>query len=472
MAASAKQGYSPVVLDALPFVAVDLALGVVAARRPWIGLVILLGILPINGALTQVVPRLLSLSDPAQLALAAWHDALVAGIAIAALVAFVRARSHKLDAVEWLIAAMLALGLVYVAVSPVTVTAFYAYRVLYEPPLLLAAITVLARSSGMPGWVVPRAAFALIASSTISALYAWPQVYLFRFGYLQRFYTDPGQQIHHSFLAHGLSQPRAIGLLHSPNEFGAALAIAIALLAAPGLLQLRDWVRVWLLAILSMALLISFSRSGWLATLIAVCIVLWLSRAQIPGMEAIRAGINRPRTVVRIGTPVVVAVLLTIGVFTTSGAAALVGATATGNDPSAGNRPHSVRAGLMVVLDHPLGLGLGTAGPKAARFDEQQGRPRILTETWYILYAIQVGLIGFGLLAITAVTILRRLWIDRLRPISRVVFGIAFGLGVGAIFIPVLEDPTIFTPLWALTGMALAAGATMARRRQSAPGNG
>ena len=449
-------------LDALPFVAIDLALAIVALRRPWVGLVLLLGILPVNGALTQVLPNLLSLSDRGQLALAAWHDALVAGIALAALSALLRARNRALSAVEWLIAAILAVGAVYVAVSPVTFTAFYVYRVLYEPPVLLAAITVLARTSGLPGWVPSRAALALIASSALSALFAWPQVYLLGFSYLQRFYTAPGGQIHHSYLAHGLNQPRAIGLLTSPNEFGAALAIAIALLIAPGLLAMRDWVRAWLLAILAMALLISFSRSGWLATLIAVGIVLWLSRAQLASLAEIRAGINRPRTLLRVGAPVLASVVLTIAVFTTSGAAALIGATATGNDPSAGNRPHSVRAGLMVVLDHPLGLGLGTAGPKAARFDEQQGRPRILTETWYILYAIQVGVIGFGLLAVTVVTILRHLWRDRLRPISRVAFGIAFGLGVGAVFIPVLEDPTVFTPLWAITGLALAAGAAIA----------
>ena len=455
-------------LDALPFVAIDLALAVFALRRPWLGLVLLLGILPVNGALTQVLPNLLALSDGAQLALAAWHDALVAGIALAALAALLRARSLALTTVEWLIAAILAVGAVYVAVSPVTFTALYVYRVLYEPPVLLAAITVLARTSGLPGWVPARAAMVVVATSAVSALFAWPQVYLLGFSYLQRFYTAPGGQIHHSYLATGLNQPRAIGLLTSPNEFGAALAIAIALLVVPGLLAMRDWTRAWLLAILGMALLISFSRSGWLATVIAVGIVLWLSRSQLAHPAEIRARMNQPRTLLRLGAPVLASVVLTIAVFTTSGAAALIGATATGNDPSAGNRPHSVRAGLMVVFEHPLGLGLGTAGPKAARFDEQQGRPRILTETWYILYAIQVGLIGFGLLAVTVVTILRQLWRDRLRPISRVAFGIAFGLGVGAVFIPVLEDPTVFTPLWAITGLALASGAAIAASRPRA----
>jgi hypothetical protein len=450
------------VLDALPFVVLDLALGVFAVRRPWLGIVALLGILPVNGALTQVVPRLLDLSDPAQLALAAWHDALVAGVVLAAAMSFLGGRRRRLDLVEWLIAAMLLVGAVYVAVSPVTFTAAYVYRVLYEPPLLLAAIVVLARTSGLPTWVPGRAAIALIGGTAVSAVFAWPQVYLLDFGYLQRFYTEPGGQIHHSFLATGLHQPRAIGLLHSPNEFGAALAIAIALVATPSVLQLRDWMRAWLLAVLGLALLLSFSRSGWLATLIAVAIGLWLSRRQLPGRASIMSGMRNPATVLRLGFPVVVGAVLTIAVFTTSGAAALVRATATGSDPSAGNRPVSVRAGLVVVRDHPLGLGLGTAGPKAARFDESEGRPRILTETWYILYAIQVGVIGFGLLAVTALTILRRLWRDRLRPMSRVALGIVIGLGAGAVFIPVIEDPSVFTPLWAITGIALALGAAEA----------
>ncbi len=457
-------------LDALPFLALDVALGILALRRPWVGVALLLGGLPVNGAITQVIPHLLNLSAAAQLALAAWHDALVAGVALAAALALLRSRSLRLQRLEWLIAAMLALGAVYVVVSPVTFTAAYVYRVLYEPPLLLAAIAVLARLSGMPAWAPTRAALAFIAGTAVSALYAWAQVYLFGFPYLQTFYTDPGAQIHHSFLATGLSQPRAIGLLHSPNEFGASLAIAIALLAAPGLLPLRGWLRTWLLGALSLALLLSFSRSGWLATILAVGTVMWLSRAELPDNQAVRAALRKPATWFQIGTPVLVALVLAAAVFASSGAAALVGATATGTDPSAGNRPVSVRAGLIVVAEHPLGLGLGTAGPKAARFDEQEGRPRILTETWYILYAIQVGVLGLGLLLVTATTILWRLWKDRLRSLSRVALGIGFGLGAGAVVIPVIEDPSVYTPLWAIAGMALALGAAghAASRSESA----
>lgn len=461
-------------LDALPFLALDLALCILAIRRPWWGLILLLGVLPFNGVITQVIPNLLSLSDLAQLALAGWHDALVAGVALSATLAMLRSRDLRLGWLEWLVAAMLALGAVYVVISPVTFTAAYVYRVLYEPPLLLAAILVLARRTEMPAWVPTRAAMALIAGTTVSALYAWAQVYLFGFGYLQTFYTDPGKQIHHSFLATGVSQPRAIGMLHSPNEFGAALAIAIALLAVPGLLPLARWVRAWLLAVLALALLLSFSRSGWLATVIAVAVGLWLSRHDLPRLASIMGSLRRPATWLEVGFPLATAVVLAIAVFNASGAAALVGATVTGTDPSAGNRPVSVRAGLIVVREHPLGLGLGTAGPKAARFDEQEGKPRILTETWYILYAIQVGVVGLGLLVVTAATILWRLWQDRLRPLSRVALGIGLGLGAGAVFIPVIEDPSVFTPLWAIAAMALAlsAAARPARGSPSAPLDG
>ena len=454
-------------LDALPFLALDVALLIFAVRRPWLGIVLLLGLLPLNGAITQVAPHLLNLSDAAQLSMAAWHDALVGGVALAAALALLRSRERRLGGLEWLIGAMLALGAAYVVVSPVTFTAMYVYRVLYEPPLLLASITVLARTSGMPAWVPTRAGLPLIAATTVSALFAWLQVYWFGFGYIQTFYTEPGGQIHHSFLARGLSQPRAIGLLHSPNEFGAALAIAITLLAAPGLIPLRDWVRAWLLGVLSLALLLSFSRSGWLATVIAVGLVLWLSRAHLPRPAAIVSAARRPAAWLRVGLPMLVTLVLAVVVFSSSGAAALVGATVTGTDPSAGNRPVSVRAGLIVLAEHPLGLGLGTAGPKASRFNEEEGRPRILTETWYILYAIQVGVVGLGLLLATAGTILWRLWRDRMLPLSRVALGIAVGLGAGAVFIPVIEDPSVFTPLWAIAGMALAAGAaSMAASRQ------
>ncbi|MEO8273051.1 MAG: O-antigen ligase family protein [Chloroflexota bacterium] len=446
-------------IQALPFVALDVALLTLAIRRPWHALVALLGILPLNGLITQVAPVALGLDKPARLAVSGWHDALLIGIVLAAVWQLARMKDRRLTVVEWLVVAMLLLGAVYVAISPVVLTAAYAYRVLYEPPLLLAAITVLARRQPLPTWALGRAAMAFVAGTVAGALFTWPQVYVLRYSFLQRYFTEPGQQIHHSYLATGINQPRGIGLVTSPNEFGAVLAIAIVLLAVPGLVPIRHRWRFWLLGALSLALVLSFSRSGMLATGVGLIAVGLLTRDQWLRPRAIWDRI-RSRVGVVWGAPaaVVWAALLVV-ILTTSGAPKLVKDTISGVEPSAGGRVDSVLVGLKVLKENPLGLGLGTAGPKAARFGETNGRPRILTETWYVLYAIQVGVFGLLLLALTALAILLRAWRSRASPVARFVIAAAVGLGAGALFIPIIEEPTIYTPLWAFAGLALALGA-------------
>lgn len=446
-------------IDALPFLALDLLLVALAIRRPWAALVVLLGLLPLNGLLTQVVPVLLGLGAFARVALGAWHDALLLGIVATATWQLVRGPDRRLTLVEILVGAMLALGGVYVAISPVILTGAYVYRVLYEPPLLLAAITVLARRQPIPDWVPSRAALAFVATAVAGAIFTWPQVYLLRYRFLQTFFTDPGQPIHFSYLATGINQPRGIGFMTSPNEFGAVLAIAIVLLLVPGLLPIRHRWRPWLLGALSLALVLSFSRSGLLAAAVGVIAVVAMSWSRLPRPRAAAQQL-RSRVALVWGAPALAiwSVLLVV-ILTTSGAPTLVKETLTGVEPSAGGRVDSAVAGLKVLRDNPLGLGLGTAGPKASRFGETAGRPRILTETWYVLYAIQVGAFGLALLGATALAILLRLWKTRDGPLSLLVIALGIGLGVGALFIPIIEEPTVYTPLWAFAGMALAVAA-------------
>jgi len=444
------------VLDAIPFIVLDLVLLVLAARRPWAGLVALLGGLPFNGFLTQVAAGLLGLGPEARVAVAGWHDALAGGILLAAGWTFVRSPDRRLGRLELLVLAVGALGVAYVVLSPVTLTALYAYRTLYEPPFLLAAILVLARRRPVPAWLPGRAALALVGATAISAAYTWIQVYVLKFRYIQTFYTDPGERIHHSYIASGISQPRGIGTFTSPNEFGAGLAIAIALLLVPGLIRIPGWLRSTLLGALLLGLLLTFSRSGILATATAIVGIAWLARGRLPARHAIGRALRDRRVILRHAPQFVLTLALGTAVFVSSGAQTLVVGTVTGGDPSAGNRPESIRQGLAVLVEHPLGLGLGTAGPKAARFGETEGRPRILTETWYLVYAIQVGIGGAALLAALAAAILARLWRARDGPFALACLGVGTGLGIGALFIPIIEDPTVWTPLWVLAALGIA----------------
>ena len=440
----------------------DLALAVAAARRPWVGLLVLLAALPFNGIVSQVVPGLVGTTPTATTALAAWHDALVAGIVAAAAADWLRSMRRP-TWLETAILAMLALGAVYVVVSPVRLTAVYAYRTLYEPAVLLLAITILARTRGLPSRLVATAATAFVSTATVAAVFTWLQVYSLGFHYLNVYYREPGQPLHWSYLATGLNQPRGIGTLTSPNEFGAVLATALILLAVPNLVRWPGWVKTWLFVACALGLLLSFSRSGMLSTLVGLVVVGVLARDDWARVRRVRSLSIRQR--MSFISPLLVGLILTIYIFNTSGATTLVEATVSGSEPSAQGRPASVRQGVLTVLANPLGLGLGTAGPKAARFGESASSSPILTETWYLVYAIQVGIAGLGLLVATALLILAGLWRSRASPISRGVIALGLGLGAGALFIPIIDEPTVFTPLWAFGGLALAAGAVAADAR-------
>ena len=103
----------------------------------------------------------------------------------------------------------------------------------------------------------------------------------------------------------------------------------------------------------------------------------------------------------------------------------------------------------------PLGMGLGAVGPKSDRFGET---PVLLnSETWWLDYLWQTGYIGLAALLALAAVIVRRLWRGRRNAMSRVALAAMIGLGMGAFFIPVLDEPAVAIPLWTLVAFGLLA---------------
>jgi hypothetical protein len=114
--------------------------------------------------------------------------------------------------------------------------------------------------------------------------------------------------------------------------------------------------------------------------------------------------------------------------------------------------PGPVVTGERIVVT-PLGDGLGTAGPKSARFTGTA--PIRHSEIWFMNYAAQVGLVGLALTAVLVVAILAALWAARKRPWPAVGTAALLALGAGAIFIPVIDEPAVAGPLWAILGLAI-----------------
>ena len=586
-----------------------LALAITAIARPWIALVVLLGLLPFNGWLTNVLATDLALTDPSRTLLAAWHDALVVGILMAAVLAWLQARPRTVTKFEIAAAGLLLSGLVSLAISDHLRTALYAYRTLFEPIVLAAALPVLARTRGLTEVVPRRAALAIVGAGVVAASFAFWQVYVGGIPYLHRYFADANGQLASAYLASLISQPRAIGTFNSPNEFGAYLVVAIGLIAVPGTLRASATVKGWIGAVLGLALLLSLSRSAWVGLIVMALAAIVVSRTAQPGRSGSGRGSSRLPKPKELLPPLVTFVVLAGAIIVSSGAPRFFEATLAGRDPSSASRVETVQHFLSDLLGlgpgsqapptipaptpgspatpvpgpsgsdqlgpgpgsqapptipaptpgspatpvpgpsgsdqlgpgpgsqapptipaptpgspatpvpgpsgsdqlgpgpgsqapptipaptpgspaTPVpgpsatsevggssslrsriglfGIGLGMAGPKSDRFGEIPPGDWITSETWYVDFILQAGIVGFVALVTLVLIVTRGLWLRRRRPLARSAFSIAAGLAIGAIFIPVIDEPAVAIPLWSVIGLALAQAT--APRASSSPG--
>jgi hypothetical protein len=442
-----------------------------AFARPWIGLTVLLAALPFNGFLADVVEPTLGMSSNASTMMSAWHDALALGVIAAAAWAWLPSHRLRPTLVEAAAAVVLLLGIVSLIVAPDRVAGLYAYRTLYEPICLAVAIIALVRERGLPVWVPPAAATGIVVSATIASLYSVWQVYGGGYGYLMSFQVRGGH-LPTAYMADYILQPRAFGTFHSPNEFGAFVAFAVILTLSPAVVRLPPVVRAWAAASLAFGGFLSFSRSSWVALSVATVILLILLPVTRSGLRYLVEQVRSRRTLLRFGLPVAaLAILMSIAVAGTGvSLSQWIRGTFTGTDPSAAE--HSAQLGTLlpgVVVDPNVGssqapakgpglfgLGLGAAGAKSTRFESTSAGPAATSEIWYVDYALQAGYVGLVALLVLFGVVGRELWKRRRDPLARAVLSVSAGLLVGAMFIPVLDEPSLSIPVWAVIGLGLA----------------
>jgi hypothetical protein len=441
-----------------------------AVLRPWLGLLLLLALVPFNGLLLDVVGPSLHFSSNGQTMLGAWHDSLAGGIIVAAGYRWIRQRSYRLNSVEIAAVVVLACGVISLAISPNHKTALYAFRTLYEPICLGLAIAVLARTSDLPARFTSRCGLAILVSATLASVFAVWQVYGGSFHYLVTYYKSPDGRLPSAYLAAFIVQPRAIGPFHSPNEFGAAMAIALVVAATSGLILVRPALRAWTAAVIGLAVLLSFSRSSWVSIAVAVAALVVLLPVTRARLGALWIAV-RSRSWWRTFAPPLAAFVVLVSVIAfSSGLPRFISGTVSGNDPSSaahaaqlssllnGTGIEDSNSGGSAIQGSrisPFGLGLGMAGAKSARFGEVDASSLLKSETWYIDYLLQAGYLGLLALLALAVLIARALWLRRRLPIARAALAAATGLAVGAIFIPVIDEPAVAIPLWSLIGLGL-----------------
>jgi putative inorganic carbon (HCO3(-)) transporter len=394
-----------------------LAGGLLVIARPWWGIAVLAVLLPANNLISQLLGAT-SLST----AFGAIKDAVLAILLVAAV-----ASGNVRREFAWPALAVAALGLMGFAYSGSLSSALYGWRNDYEPVLLVIAVPALLTAT-----TARYIRTIVVVAAQVAALVG---IYTWTLGLswlvtLHIFPGAPGAFPFQYFSTNNV-HPRAFSPLASPNEFGAYLDLALAVIVTR-----TDWSvrrRAALCVLPVIAIYLSRSRSGilgvvLLASLLAVMFV------------------RRYGSSTRLGLSIVIGLgfIAVLVSYVNSG-----GVASTGTDPSLVGHASSLREGIGNALTHPLGYGLGNVGPRAIRSNTNP----VLVESFWLLQALESGLLVLVAYLFTVGRIVR---------VSARAGGEAF-LAVAAIaatlisqlVLPTMQDGPVSFTFWMVMGLAL-----------------
>ncbi|MDD5055803.1 MAG: hypothetical protein PHZ00_06075 [Candidatus Peribacteraceae bacterium] len=463
-------------------------------QRLAVSLIILL---PFHAFLVTVLTKIIAGSGHAPLGwLAIWKEALLAVILFVALIEIIRQitthysllttrQSLIFDALDCVIILSVFLGF-FVSIFNFQFSIFnFAYGVKYDFLPLVAFLilrrvpwsaqffNLVLRSILIVGSIV--AGYGIITAFLPAGFFSW-------LGYspIHSLYFSDGPIAAFQFIGN-TGVRRIQSVMSGPNQLGLWLLIPLSV----WLVQIRSWKvsGFWFLVsglMLGVGLLLTFSRSAWIGAFVMT-------------MVAIAMAIPTHLRKKIIGTSISLALLVGIGLIVAF--------------PSVFGRLGSTRGhwerpmeAVRIMIDHPFGLGLGTAGPASNRgtdtcvhlrpqddpawakpitnlcvfLGKVQVQPTdracncpLLTENWYLQWGVEMGVIGFALSLVLIFFVLRKLimdngkWIivgkDR-QALSIINYQLSIslvyiGLSLAALFLHAWEDAAVAYTVWMMVAV-------------------
>ncbi len=391
----------------------------------------LLTLLPLHALLVTVGTRLIAGPGHAPLtALALWKEGVLALILLLACIEIIsHLPSHvsRPDRLDFLILLLIGLSLIISIIHyPLSISQFiFGFRYDFVPlvsflilrrvpwsdrfmrllPMLLLGVGALIAVYGILSFVLPAGFFAWLGYSDLHSLYVpdGPVAALQQFG------------------STGLRSIQCT--MSGPNHLGLWLLIPVSILCASVRTQKMSRIAIAALGTLfAVALLLTFSRAAWIG---AIVIVLITMLRIVP--RAMYSKVFLPLTLLVVAG----------ATFLTMLAPSIVLRLASSRDHLI--RPmHAVRT----MIEHPLGLGLGSAGPASNRTSDPcvfleagsdpswaANRPNLcvfvdnvqvqpanracrcpfLPENWYLQIGVELGVLGFLLFLALTLLVIRRL---------------------------------------------------------------
>lgn len=240
---------------------------------------------------------------------------------------------------------------------------------------------------------------------------------------------------------------RVASTLRGANPLGAYLALIVGSLAALLLAAkagMRRGVLVGMSLVVALALLVSFSRSGWLGAFVAAALVWfgWLKTTKT----------RRIFWFVLLGV-----IIFTVVTFTAfqNNRAVQNAVFHTDDQSSIETSSNEARwshltTALEDVRGHPLGGGAGSAGPASVYNVHSK-----IAENYFLQIGQETGWVGLGLYLTIVVAVAQRLWRFRTDLLVLACFGGLVGLSLIAMLSHSWTDETVAYLWWGLAGIAL-----------------
>ncbi len=261
--------------------------------------------------------------------------------------------------------------------------------------------------------------------------------------FLRWFGFGPGTIRPFTKLHDGSNVLRYSSTLRGPNPFGAYIVVLMSALLPLVRSAKKQQARVAIAASLAV-LVCTFSRSAWIAAMLAV--------ALYAALQATPAQLKRGLTFGVVGMVVAAAIVVAFrdnnfienSIFHTDETNVAV----TSND----GHIAALQAGLKDVVNQPLGTGPGSAGPASVNLQKSGTR---MAENYYVQIAQEVGVVGLVLFVMIYATVLLRAFSMRKYRWPITLFVSGMGLAVASLLLHIWADDTLAIIWWGVAGYVL-----------------
>ena len=392
--------------------------------------------------------------DVPPMALALWKESLLLlTLCCGTMVTLAHRRVPAFTGVDTSVLAFVAYALLSLPFSPSPLAALYGIRNYSEAFIALLLASRFAQLGEQGIWRLSRLLLAVAFFISVWAIFQ--STYLGPAFLLANGYAQDGR-LPTAFTGDFPFQ-RAVGTFESPNVFALYLTTILLVVNTVGKAQGARGI-IWDAAqvTLGAALLATASRSA------ALGLGVGLAARRLISPEPRGYGRPHARLLLLVGA----SALLLVVAASSSYVAVLpkhLYRTFTLDDPSAAARVTSLRDSLNVLREHPFGVGIGQAGPRAVTYT---GR-LLNAESSYLIVALDMGI--FGLAAylsiwITIAAALRQAYAGCLRlglrtraEFCRGAFAAVCGAATACLFLPLNVEVEVMLVVCLIAGAALAA---------------